>query len=200
MYIWHDPVSESLLHYCTDVYIASLSLWTLVSQLYGCISSVTQSLKACRTIVQVYIQHDPISESLLHCCTGVRRLSAGAVRHQTCQTSRHVSGPAAGAWRPWRREHRVNARVGRWTSFWGQLQLQRLAATTATSQREVDMALMVVFSSGIHDCGLIVTRLYRCASSTTWSLKACYKIVQVYANHNPFSENWTFRCSLSLQR
>ena len=140
--------------------------------MYRCTSNMTQSLKACCTVVQVYVAclrvlcgtRLPDEQTRVGSCSRcLTPVEARPPSECTCRSVNFFLGPTA-------------------------------------AQREVDMALMVVFSSGIHDCGLIVTRLYRCASSTTRSLKACYKIVQVYANHNPFSENWTFRCSLSLQR
>ena len=52
-------------------YLAWLSLWKLAALLYICISTVTQSLKACCTVVHMYIYRDSVSESLLHYSTGV---------------------------------------------------------------------------------------------------------------------------------
>ena len=98
---------------CTGVHIAWLNLktcrtgvhlaWEPESFLYRCTSSMTRSLTL------VALLYRCIFWSLLYCCTGVHRLSAGEVRHQTRPVERHVSDPAAGCRYLWPCERLLDA-------------------------------------------------------------------------------------------
>ena len=92
----------------TGVHLAWLSLRKLLAELYRC-----------------------TFWSLLYCCTGVHRLSAGEVRHQTRPVERHVSDPAAGCRYLWPCGRPLVSHQSQQPPLRGQMYLQRLA-TTAT--------------------------------------------------------------------
>ena len=95
-----------------------------------------------RTLAVILVSDFCTFWSLLYCCTGVHRLSAGEVRHQTRPSERHVSDLAAGCRCLWPSVHRVATHQDQWPPLRGQLHLRRLAttATTGWRQRELDDA------------------------------------------------------------
>jgi len=106
-----------------------------------------------RTLAVILVSDFCTFWSLLYCCTGVHRLSAGEVRHQTRPSERHVSDLTTGCRCLWPSVHRVVTHQYQWPPLRGQLHVRRLVRQRRQVGASVSwITLMADRSAGNHDC------------------------------------------------